>query len=579
MLKKEEYFDVADEEKPNESVNKKINIVEINNIADCIKLVSDCERLKEVAIYIESNEISVSFKNIEYRINCNANLLGDGCDFEKVLKAFKSLFENKNIEKILFNAKNVMHMLDKLSINLVNYYDVLIARYLINTNAKSKVSFQEVLIENFINEKLKANALLDLKSSFNEKLQKFELVDLFKNIELPLVKVLFEMEKQGFKIDLNELALLDEKYSKIINDLTVEIYDLAGCEFNINSPKQVAQVLFEELGLKHKPSSKNSTANDVLKEMVGLHPVVEKIIEYRQYSKFQSTYINAFKELVNKSNYKIYTTFNQTLTATGRISSSEPNLQNIPVRSEEGKNIRKIFVSSFDDGFIVSADYSQIELRLLACFSKDEILLNAFKNNEDIHARTASEIFGIPIEMVSSEMRRSAKAINFGIIYGISDFGLSQNIGTTRAVAKQYISAYFDKYPKIYEYMQNNVDECKNHGYVKTFMNRMRVVPEINSSNYNLRQFGERVAMNMPLQGGASDIIKLAMIKVFERFKREKLQSKLMLQVHDELVVDTHKDEFEKVILILKEEMENVVQLPIDLKVDIEYGKNWKNIE
>lgn len=579
LLKKEDLFQVAEEPQINEEIAKKVKIVEIKNIEECKEVAKQCLKVNEVAVCINPNCVAVYDGKVEYRINCEHNLLGDNCELDKVLTSFKDVFEADWVKKILFNSKNDMHVLDKFNISLNNYYDILIARYLINSNAKSKVEYQEVLLENGLNEKALASGLIDIKKNLDEKLEKFELVELFEKVELPLAKVLFEMEKQGFKIDLEELNLLDQKYSKIINELTEEIYDLAGCEFNINSPKQVAQVLFEYLGLKHKPSSKNSTAVDVLKDMVGLHPVVAKIIEYRQYSKFQSTYINAFKDLVDKNSCKLYTTFNQTLTATGRISSSEPNLQNIPVRSEEGKSIRKIFVSSFEDGYIVSADYSQIELRLLANFSKDDILLSAFKNNEDIHARTASEIFGVPIDLVSDEMRRSAKAINFGIIYGISDFGLSQNIGTTRNVAKQYISAYFDKYPKINEYIQKNVDDCKNLGYAKTFMNRIRIVPEINSSNYNLRQFGERVAMNMPLQGGASDIIKLAMINVFNRFNEKKLKSKLMLQVHDELVVDVHKDELNRVCEILKDEMENVVQLDVELKVDIEYGRNWKNIE
>ena len=579
LLKKDEYFKVAEGEAVREKPTKKIKIVDIKNVDNCVDVANNCLKLSEVAVYIKPNCVAVYDGSVEYRINCEQNLLGENCAIDDVLVAFKKVFESLSVKKVLFNSKADMHVLDGLGITLNNYYDILIARYLINSNAKSKVEYQEVLLENGLNEKMLASGLIDIKKNLDEKLEKFELVELFEKVELPLAKVLFEMEKQGFKIDLEELNLLDQKYSKIINELTEEIYDLAGCEFNINSPKQVAQVLFEYLGLKHKPSSKNSTAVDVLKDMVGLHPVVAKIIEYRQYSKFQSTYINAFKDLVDKNSCKLYTTFNQTLTATGRISSSEPNLQNIPVRSEEGKSIRKIFVSSFEDGYIVSADYSQIELRLLANFSKDDILLSAFKNNEDIHARTASEIFGVPIDLVSDEMRRSAKAINFGIIYGISDFGLSQNIGTTRNVAKQYISAYFDKYPKINEYIQKNVDDCKNLGYAKTFMNRIRIVPEINSSNYNLRQFGERVAMNMPLQGGASDIIKLAMINVFNRFNEKKLKSKLMLQVHDELVVDVQKDELEQVCEILKEEMENVVQLDVELKVDIEYGRNWKNIE
>ena len=321
-------------------------------------------------------------------------------------------------------------------------------------------------------------------------------------------------------------------------------------------------------------NKKKSTSIEVLNEIVDKHPIVALIIRYRTITKLYNTYILGFLNLLD-SNDKIHTIFNQTLTSTGRLSSSEPNLQNIPVRTEEGRGLRKVFVPTHKDGFIVSADYSQIELRLLASFSGDEKLIEAFNNGEDIHARTASEIFGIPIDMVTPELRRQAKAINFGIVYGISDFGLSQNIGISRSEASNYIKLYFERYPKIETYMKSNVEYCKENGYIKTIFGRIRPIPEIKSSNYNLRTFGERAAMNMPLQGSASDIIKLAMVKIFREFIDEKLQSKIILQVHDELVVDCYPGELEKVKEILKKGMENVVDLSVKLLVNIESGKTW----
>ena len=297
-------------------------------------------------------------------------------------------------------------------------------------------------------------------------------------------------------------------------------------------------------------------------------------MEYRQISKLSGTYVNAFFDLLDKDN-KIHTIFHQTLTTTGRLSSSEPNLQNIPVKTNEGKMIRKMFISSFENGTIVSADYNQIELRLLSIFAHDEKLIACYNRNEDIHRLTASEIFNVPYEMVTEEMRKHAKAVNFGIVYGISDYGLSQNIGSTRKSAKEYIEAFYAKYPKIKEYMNENVRFAKEHGYARTYFGRIRNIPELSASNYNLKMFGERAAMNMPLQGTASDIIKLAMIRVSRELNKNNMQSKLILQIHDELIVDTHPDEVEKIQQILKEEMENIINLSVKLVVNVETGDNW----
>jgi len=404
------------------------------------------------------------------------------------------------------------------------------------------------------------------------KLEKMDLLSLYYDVEMPLVEVLFDMEISGFKVDSNSLKELEKKYFQEIKELEELIYATAGCKFNISSPKQLGEVLFDKLELNTSSNKKKSTSIDVLNEIVDKHPIVPMIIRYRTITKLYSTYIIGFENLKTQDD-KIHSIFNQTLTSTGRLSSSEPNLQNIPVRTEEGRNLRKVFVPSNSNGYLLSADYSQIELRLLANFSEDEILIDAFNSGQDIHARTASEIFNVDISEVDANLRRSAKAINFGIVYGISDFGLSQNIGISRKEANNYIAKYFEKYPKIENYMKSNVSFCRENGLIKTFMGRIRPVPEISSTNYNLRLFGERVAMNMPLQGSASDIIKLAMIKIYNKIKEENLQSKLILQVHDELIFDVHPGELEKLKEIVKAGMEEVVDLKVKLIVNIEYGK------
>jgi len=386
--------------------------------------------------------------------------------------------------------------------------------------------------------------------------------------------VLFNMEINGFKIDRVALRELEEKYREEIVSIEDKIFSMVEKKFNLSSPKQLAEVLFDELNLNVSSNKKKSTSIEILQEIEDKHPIVPLIIRWRTITKLYSTYIIGFENMLDK-NDKIHTIFNQALTSTGRLSSSEPNLQNIPVRTEEGKALRKVFVSSFENGYICSADYSQIELRLLASFSGDDTMIKSFNSGMDIHTRTASEIFNVPYDEVSSSQRRDAKAINFGIVYGISDFGLSQNIGIRRADAKKYIEIYFQRYPSIDLYMKEKVKEAYKTGYSKTLFGRLRAIPELQSNNFNLRTFGERVAMNMPLQGSASDIIKLAMIKISKVFIEEKLRSKIIVQVHDELVIDVYPDELTQVQQILKECMENVVELEVKLLVNVECGKTW----
>ena len=537
-------------------------------------LYEDLAKSKEFTIYLNAENFNI-YTDREYRVFFGTDLFSTGLDIVNVVNKLKPILENEEIKKVTFDSKSIRHILYKYGVNIKGInFDCLIARYLINSVAKPAVTLDDVRVECGLEGDALATIVNSIKTGYFAKLEKMELLSLFYDIEMPLVEVLFDMETQGFKIDREELSNLNKKYYDEIKSLEEDIYFTAGQKFNISSPKQLGEVLFDNLGLNTASNKKKSTSIEILQEIEHKHPLVPKIIRYRTITKLYSTYIVGFENLLTADD-KIHTVFNQTLTSTGRLSSSEPNLQNIPVRTEEGRNLRKVFIPSHKDGFIVSADYSQIELRLLANFSGDEILISAFNEGQDIHARTASEIFNIPMDMVSSEQRRSAKAINFGIVYGISDFGLSQNIGVSRKEASEYIKLYFARYPKISEYMKSNVEYCKSFGYIKTLFGRIRPIPEINSSNFNLRSFGERAAMNMPLQGSASDIIKLAMVKIYNEMKSKGLKSKIILQVHDELVVDVAPGELDIVKDILKIGMENIVDLAVKLTVNIEYGKTW----
>lgn len=566
--------------------NEKIETEEILNIKQVLidkldvvsEIVKKAKQTKKIYLNLSEN-FSLFVDNTEYNLDSKIDLLSANVEVQDVLQSLSEVLLDESIEKCVFDFKSILHKLDGYGLTIKNVkFDVLIARYLINNNNKSNITFSDVVLENVsqnTNQKYFAYNLKVLEEVYNKKLDELNLNHLFNEIELPLTYVLYDMEKTGFKIDQDELNELDKKYEQELGVLTEEIYEMAGVKFNINSPKQLGEVLFDKLKLYHGNNKKKSTGIEVLNFLKNDHPIIDKIIRYRQISKLYTTYVKAFENLINKNTGRIYTTFNQTLTSTGRLSSSEPNLQNIPVRTEEGKLLRKMFVPTNKAGFIVSADYSQIELRLLAAFCEDEKLIDAFKHENDIHAITASQVFGVDLKDVTPQMRRDAKAINFGIIYGISDYGLSQNIGSTRKVAKDYIDKYFEKYPKVKQYMEKNVETCKQFGCVKTYFGRIRFIPEINSSNYNIRQLGERAAMNMPLQGTASDIIKLAMIRVFNKINEQKLKSKLILQIHDELIVDCEPNELKQIQKILVEEMENVVSLKVKLEVNVSYGTNW----
>lgn len=423
----------------------------------------------------------------------------------------------------------------------------------------------------------KTAAIYELKNHYIDELKKNEQYELFRELELPLATILARMEHEGVQIDVDRLESMGEELSKRIDKIEEEIYALAGEEFNVNSPKQLGVILFEKLNLPVIKRTKTgySTAADVLEKLEKEHEIIPHIFLFRQLRKLQSTYIEGLLKVIDKNTNKIHTRFNQALTQTGRLSSVEPNLQNIPIRLEEGRKIRQAFIPSEENWVIFAADYSQIELRVLAHISEDERLVKAFKEDKDIHTQTAADVFHVSLEEVDSNMREQAKAVNFGIIYGISDYGLSQNLQITRKEAKDFIDQYLTIYPEVKQYMETIVQDAKHDGYVTTLMNRRRYLPEITSRNFNVRSFAERTAMNTPIQGSAADIIKKAMIDLTERLDEEQLAARMLMQVHDELILEAPRNEIERLIEIVTDVMEHTVQLNVPLKVDYTYGDNW----
>lgn len=534
------------------------------------------EKKAPLAIVYE-NDFYVSDGRIECFMKIPENFFEEGVSFEDALKLIKPLIEDKDRNIVLWSKKAFKTKLYKYGISFGSQIDdVSIEKYLVDFSGKDD-SLSDVIKEYDLDASKPASALLCLHSIMSDKLKKEKLIDLYRDLELPLCDVLFDMERAGFKIDETALKEAEKNYESRLKAMTERITELAGCEFNLNSPKQLGVILFEKLGLKSGKKNKNgySTSADILEKLKDEHPVVSEILKYRQIQKLYSTYIKGFEPLVERGTGLVHTCFNQTLTSTGRLSSKEPNLQNIPVREQEGRELRKLFVSSFEGGKIVGADYSQIELRLLAHFSDCNQLIEAFNEGKDVHALTASQVFGVPLAEVTKEMRQSAKAVNFGIIYGISDFGLSEQLKISPKRAAEYIDKYFEMYPRVKEYMDKNVKFAREHGYVTTMLGRKRYIREINSPNFNLRSFGERAAMNMPLQGTAADIIKIAMLNVHSEIKKRGLKSKLILQVHDELIVDACAEEVNEVLGILKDKMENAVKLSVPLTVETECGDRW----
>ena len=547
------------------------------------------KKIKSIAIYTEKN-------NTCYHINLN--------EFD--INIFKEIFEDENIEKIGYKQKLDYILLKENNINVTGFkYDVEIAAYILNPT-ENKYNIEKLAIDYLkldINEYNKteekqinlfdvqeqnetdksvekaciyAYVISKIRSETLKKIKETNQLDLFNNIEMPLVEVLADMQYNGISADENELIEFGKTLKKEIEKLTEVIYQLAGEEFNINSTKQLGVVLFEKLKLPiiKKTKSGYSTDVEVLEKIKSEHEIVAKLLEYRQLVKLNSTYVEGMLPYINKKDNKIHTYFHQTVTATGRISSTEPNLQNIPTRFDLGKQIRKIFKP--EKGYVFfDADYSQIELRVLAHISGDENMIYAFNNDEDIHRQTASKVFNIPFEDVTSKQRSDAKAVNFGIVYGISDFGLAEQLGIGRKQAKLYIEQYLEKYEKIKEFMENMKQFAKEKGYVETLFNRRRYIPEMNSNNFMVRQFGARVAINAPIQGTAADIMKIAMIELYKQMKKRKLESKLLLQIHDELLLEVKEEEKEQVKELLLNSMEKAMQLNVPLKVELSEANNW----
>lgn len=531
----------------------------------------------------------------------------DKTEAQNIVDKFKNVFSNENISKIGQNMKFDIMMLSHYGVDVKGQlYDTMIAHYLLQPEAKHNM---DILAEHYLgyktvtyeemakgdNGKLKplrqvdkcvlsdyaaedADITLKLWHKLKPLLEKEQLFDLFINVEMPLMRVLVRMELAGVRVDVQKLSELSVSMNKKMQQIEQEIYKEAGYEFNISSPRQVGELIYDKLKLDDKPkktkTGQYSTTEEVLVSFKGKSPVIDKILDYRAYKKLISTYIDALPKMVNSQTGNIHCSYNQTVTATGRLSSSDPNLQNIPVRDELGRDIRKTFIP--EDGCVfVSADYSQIELRVLAHLSQDPSLVDAFNNHLDIHADTASKIYGVPLSEVTKDMRRKAKTANFGIIYGISAFGLSQRLSIPRDEAKQLIDGYFEQYPKVKEFIDSSIQFTRENGYAKTMLNRKRYIPEITSSNGNIRGFGERNAVNAPIQGTAADIIKIAMINIMREFDKLNIRSKMTMQVHDELNFSVYPEELETVKKIIVEQMEGAMHLLVPLEVDCGVGDDW----
>ncbi len=576
--------------------------VEIKDLKELEKNIKDKKSfafkfISDGKIYEDVKPIYLAIKVKDELVNFIAY---DDIDFDFL----KEIMEDENLEKLGYSLKEDIIILMDLEIDIKNYsHDVEIAEYLLNST-KSDYDINKISMDYFKNgyldeedllgkgAKKKAYADLEKDDLFKyfafllntvyrleklqrEKIEEEEMTSLYLDMELPLVEVLASMEYVGINTDEAVLDEIDEKIIDKLKNLEEEIYSEAGEEFNINSPKQLGIILFEKMDFPviKKTKTGYSTSADVLEKLRGKGEIIDKILDYRKFSKLKSTYIDGLKAVINKKTKRIHSRFMQTVTATGRISSTDPNLQNIPIKTEEGRLIRKAFLAS-EGASLVDADYSQIELRVLAALSDDKEMLEAFKKGLDIHRKTASEVFHVDYDDVNSLQRSEAKAVNFGIVYGISDYGLSQNLNIPRKDAKEYIDNYLAHFVGIKNYMAEEIKRGKEDGYVETIFKRRRYIPELNAKNFNIRSFGERIALNTPIQGSAADIIKISMVKVYNELKKRNMKSKLIIQIHDELVVDAAEDEVEEVKEIMRELMENSVDLNVKLSVDMNTGKN-----
>ncbi|MEG2210391.1 MAG: DNA polymerase I [Eubacterium sp.] len=590
------------------SIIADVEFTTIDNLTEMITTMNRLARKPKLTLYAHQEDervwVAAYIDGIYYYIK----------EPDMVHAFFRNLSEipqADQLQTVGHDLKNLTHIYHRQGSVLVNYtFDSYIAAYLLSPadqrydlqviaakyldesilnkddffgTGKKQVKAETMDAKNMAHYMVKNCQIIHkLEEVLLAEIKKLGMMELFEKIELPLLKVMASMEELGFTVDLHQLETLSLEFEEKLVTLTCAIYQMAEeSDFNINSTKQLGVILFDKLKLPviKKTKTGYSTNAEVLDQLVLFHPIIQKIIDYRMISKLDSTYGKGLIKLVNPKTHKIYSTFNQTVAATGRLSSSDPNLQNIPVKTEMGREIRKVFVPSDDTHLLVDADYSQIELRVLAHLSGDENLIDTFLKEQDIHTRTASEIFNTPMEEVTREQRSHAKAINFGLIYGKQAFSLGKDLGITRNEAQTYIDLYFSRYPKVMEYMENIKEEAKMNGYVTTIWGRRRYIPEIQSRNRMLVQSGERMALNTPIQGAAADIIKMAMIKVYNRLEKEKLHSKLILQVHDELIIDTLKSEEEQVMRLIIEEMESAAELRVPLTVDAHAGHSWFDIK
>lgn len=527
---------------------------------------------------------------------------------KKIVEEFRAFFESDKIEKIAHNIKYDIKVINRYGVQVLPpTFDTMIAHYLINPDSKHGMdylselylNYRPVSIETLIGKKGKgqksmadltpadikdyacedADITFQLKKIFEPEIAKEHLKDLFYKMEMPLVDVLTCMEQEGITIDTVSLAAYSEELGELLQKLEVDIETQAGMKFNIDSPRQLGEVLFDRLKISSKAkktkTGQYATGEDVLQKLIHAHPIIELILDYRQLRKLKNTYVDPLPTMVSPTDNRIHTNYMQTIAATGRLSSNNPNLQNIPIRTEKGREIRKAFISRGKDFKLMAADYSQIELRIMAALSGDQNMIEAFRSGQDIHTATAAKVFKVSLDEVTREQRSAAKAVNFGIIYGQSAFGLSQNLNISRTEAKEIIDSYFEQYSAIKTYMDNAIATAREKGYVETIMKRRRYLNDINSANAVVRGFAERNAINAPMQGSAADIIKLAMISVHNAMKQKGMKSKMLLQVHDELVFDAHVDEMDALKKLVKEKMENAVKLAVPLEVEIESGDNW----
>jgi DNA polymerase-1 len=590
------------------------------------KILHSLDEIKALAFHLNQQKEFCFDTETDNTDPLNANLVGLSFSYQKkiafyihftnkepnrineILSILKPVFENENILKIGQNIKYDLHVLRNYGISLRGtFFDTMLAHYLIDPESRhnldilseSYLNYTPISIENLLGKKSKEQKTMDqlscneiylyaaedadityqLKQVFEPMLKENNLNTLFYTIEMPLINVLADMEAEGVRIDAQNLKLISMELEKQMQEIEKKIYELAGTQFNISSPKQLGEILFEKLKINSKAkktkSGQYATGEEVLSKLVYDHPIVNHILEFRELQKLKSTYVDALPELISKKDGRVHTSFNQAIASTGRLSSANPNLQNIPIRTNKGKEIRKAFVPKSEEYSILSADYSQIELRIMAAFSKDKAMIESFHKKQDIHAATASKIFKVSLSEVNDDMRRKAKMVNFGIIYGITPFGLSQRLGIPKKEAAEIIEAYFAEFPGVINYINETISNARKMGYVCTLMGRRRYIRDINSSNQTLKSFAERNAINAPIQGTAADLIKKAMVDIHSLLQKKKSKTKLILQVHDELVFDLHDSEKDELVPLIKNQMETALDIGIPLDVGIGIGKSW----